>query len=196
MDTRNRVSEAKERLRNGEDIPRDMVRDVIRESWLRCRAQGVPMQDADKRVLPSTELQKRRDARKNLCEVAFPFLDGLYDFIRGSEFLVLISDEEGYILYERGDPQILSTAQKTGLIEGACRSESRLGTNGVGTVLVTQQPLQVFAEEHYYEVHVNWSCSGAPIFLPDGRLGGSVCLSGMAEKVNCGCSCGRHFQTA
>ncbi|MGN8897554.1 sigma-54-dependent Fis family transcriptional regulator [Flavonifractor sp. HCP28S3_F3] len=184
MDIRNQVSEAKELLRNGDAVPDDMVRDVIRESWLRCRARGVPMQDADKRVLPPGELQKRRDARKSLCEVAFPFLDGLYDFIRGSEFLVLISDEEGYILYERGDPQILSTAQKTGLIEGACRSEDRLGTNGVGTVLVTQQPLQVFAEEHYYEVHVNWSCSGAPIFLPDGRLGGSVCLSGMAEKVN------------
>ena len=73
MDIRNQVSEAKELLRNGDVVPDDMVRDVIRESWLRCRARGVPMQDADKRVLPPGELQKRLDARKSLCEVAFPF---------------------------------------------------------------------------------------------------------------------------
>ena len=38
--------------------------------------------------------------------------------------------------------------------------------------------------EHYYEVHANWACSGASVFLPDGDIGGVVCLSGMAEHVN------------
>lgn len=45
-------------------------------------------------------------------------------------------------------------------------------------------PLQVFGAEHYYEVHANWACSGASVFLPDGDIGGVVCLSGMAEHVN------------
>lgn len=115
---------------------------------------------------------------------ALAYLDGLYDFIRGSEFLLLFSDEEGYILYARGDEDISRTARENGLVKGACRSESRLGTNGIGTVLVDRIPLQVFGAEHYYEVHANWACSGASVFLPDGDIGGVVCLSGMAEHVN------------
>lgn len=142
------------------------------------------MENADKGILPPQEVERRISARRNFCEVAFPYLDVLYDFIRGSEFLVILSDEEGYLLYERGDPGIFEIARQNGLIKGACRSEGKLGTNGVGTVIVTKKPLQVFAAEHYYEVHSDWACSGAPILLPDGRVGGVVCLSGMADQVN------------
>lgn len=54
-----------------------------------------------------------------------------------------------------GDEDISRTARENGLVKGACRSESRLGTNGIGTVLVDRIPLQVFGAEHYYEVHAN-----------------------------------------
>ena len=161
------------------------MRDVILQSWRRCWAQNVPIeQHADKRVLSPAELDARILRHKNLCQVAFPYLDGLFDFIEGSEFLILLSDEEGYILYERGDAEIYNIAERNGLVRGACRSEKRLGTNGIGTVLTTKTPLQVFAAEHYYQVHENWACSGAPIYQPDGSLAGSVCFSGMADKVN------------
>lgn len=184
MTNQRAIQQAKACLRDGLPIPRGTVRDVILDSWLRCRANHVPMENADKRVLPTAQIEQRIALRHNLCQVAFPYLDALYDFIKGSEFLVLLSDEEGYILYERGDPHIFSIAQQNGLVTGACRSESRLGTNGIGTVLATKAPLQVFAAEHYYTVHTNWACSGAPIYLPDGSLGGAVCMSGLAEQVN------------
>ena len=141
------------------------------------------MEDGDKRILPLAEVETRIEARRALCEVAVPYVQTLYDFIKGSEFKVLLSDEEGYILYEQGDPEIMEIAKRGGLVKGACRSEQRLGTNGIGTVLVNRRPLQVFGAEHYYETHNHWACSGAPILLPDGSLGGSICLSGMAEKV-------------
>lgn len=184
MTDQSAVQRARTCLKDGLPIPAGAVRDVIRESWLRCRANHVPMENADKRVLPPEAVEQRIAQRSNLCQVAFPYLDVLYDFIKGSEFLVLLSDEEGFVLYERGDPNILAVAQKNGLVAGACRSENRLGTNGIGTVLTTQTPLQVFAAEHYYAVHTNWACSGAPIYLPDGSLGGAVCMSGMADQVN------------
>ena len=111
-------------------------------------------------------------------------MDNLYNFIKGSEFLVILSDEEGYLLYVRGDPEISEIARQNGLVKGACRSEKRLGTNGIGTVITTKAPLQVFAGEHYYKVHSDWACSGAPIYLPDGSIGGTICLSGMAHQVN------------
>ena len=178
------IEQAKEKLKNGQPIAKGEVRDVILESWLRCQAKHVPMENADKRVLPPEAVERRIARRSNLCQVAFPYLDVLYDFIKDSEFLVLFSDEEGYVLYERGAPHIFAVAMQNGLVAGACRSEDRLGTNGIGTVLTTKAPLQVFAAEHYYDVHTNWACSGAPVYLPDGSVGGAVCMSGMADQVN------------
>ena len=184
MTDQSQVLRAKECLKQGLPIPLGSVRDVIRESWLRCRLHNVPLENADKRILSPDAVERRIAQRQLFCQVAFPYLDTLYNFIRGSEFLVVLSDEEGYLLYERGDPGIMESARQSGLVTGACRSEDRLGTNGVGTVIAIKKPLQVFGAEHYYEVHDYWACSGAPIFLPDGSVGGVICLSGMADKVN------------
>lgn len=60
------------------------------------------MEHGNKEILPLDAVEERIARRNSLCQVAFPYLDGLYDFIRGSEFLLLFSDEEGYILYARG----------------------------------------------------------------------------------------------
>ncbi len=231
MTSQRLIQEAKNFLRSGTPIPEEAVRPEILRSWKRCWGSHVPMEHGNKEILPLDAVEERIARRNSLCQVAFPYLDGLYDFIRGSEFLLLFSDEEGYILYARGDEDISRTARENGLVKGACRSESRLGTNGIGTVLVDRIPLhyilyargdedisrtarenglvkgacrsesrlgtngigtvlvdriplQVFGAEHYYEVHANWACSGASVFLPDGDIGGVVCLSGMAEHVN------------
>ena len=99
----------------------------------------VPMEHGNKEILPLDAVEERIARRNSLCQVAFPYLDGLYDFIRGSEFLLLFSDEEGYILYARGRGHLPDRpGERAG--QGACRSESRLGTNGIGTVLVDRIP--------------------------------------------------------
>ena len=153
MTSQRLIQEAKNFLRSGTPIPDEAVRPEILRSWKRCWGSHVPMEHGNKEILPLDAVEERIARRNSLCQVAFPYLDGLYDFIRGSEFLLLFSDEEGYILYARGDEDISRTARENGLVKGACRSESRLGTNGIGTVLVDRIPLQVFGAEHYYEVH-------------------------------------------
>ena len=52
------------------------------------------MEHGNKEILPLDAVEERIARRNSLCQVAFPYLDGLYDFIRGSEFLLLFSDEE------------------------------------------------------------------------------------------------------
>ena len=144
MTSQRLIQEAKNFLRSGTPIPDEAVRPEILRSWKRCWGSHVPMEHGNKEILPLDAVEERIARRNSLCQVAFPYLDGLYDFIRGSEFLLLFSDEEGYILYARGDEDISRTARENGLVKGACRSESRLGTNGIGTVLVDRIPLQVF----------------------------------------------------
>lgn len=118
MNNQQEVMHAKECLKRGLPIPPDSVRDVILESWQRCKAQDVPMEHGDKGVLPHQAVEQRIAQRQPFCQVAVPYLDVLYNFIRGSNFLVILSDEEGYLLYERGDPEILDIARQNALVKG------------------------------------------------------------------------------
>ena len=184
MYNQEKIRKARECLRDGLPIPEDVVRPLILSSWLRCRKNGVPMEGVDKTPLSDTALRQRILARPVLCNIAFSYLEELYTHIQGSGFLLSLSDEEGYILFMRGDEKLKKYSEDNLFVAGANRSEERFGTNGIGTVLTTGQPLQVYGNEHYFEVHSDWACSGAPIILSGGKIGGVVCLSGMAENVS------------
>ena len=122
MTSQRLIQEAKNFLRSGTPIPEEAVRPEILRSWKRCWGSHVPMEHGNKEILPLDAVEERIARRNSLCQVAFPYLDGLYDFIRGSEFLLLFSDEEGYILYARGDEDISRTARENGLVKGVCLS--------------------------------------------------------------------------
>src|ERR671919_191103 len=65
-------------------------------------------------------------------------------------------------------------------LEGARLSEAVDGTNGIGTALAADHPLQVFAFEHFNQRHHQWICSGAPVHDPvSGRIVGLIDLSSL-----------------
>jgi len=183
-DVRSKISLARERFRRGEEVPDGCVRREILESWRRSRGYGLHFEAADKTLLPPEALSERINERRGLVDIALPFMERLHDFITGSGFLAILADEEGYVLKTMGDVDISRQARENLLVEGCNRSERRLGTNGIGTALAIGGPIQVFAEEHFYELHHQWVCSGAPIFDPEGKPMGVFCLTGRTERVS------------
>lgn len=168
---------AKRAFQNGEPFDESLVRPVILESWKRSKAFGVNMNHADTRVLSAEMLGQRRRARNVFCDIAFPFVETLKEFAKDSGFLMMLADEEGYVLLVTGDEDLRKViTEGGGMVEGCNRNERKTGTNGVGTPLEIRQPVQVFNEEHYFEPSCKWCCSGAPIFRPDGGLAGAFCL--------------------
>jgi AraC-like DNA-binding protein len=49
-------------------------------------------------------------------------------------------------------------------------SEAVEGTNGIGTCIAEERPVTIHKSQHYRTRHGDLSCSGAPVFGPDGRL--------------------------
>ena len=95
-----------------------------------------------------------------------------------SNSVVQVTDPSGLTLYLGGPEWLKARAAEMNLVEGARCSETVNGTNGVGTALATDHPVQVFAFEHFSQHHREWVCSGAPIHDPvSGRLVGSIDLS-------------------
>ncbi|MFL5885566.1 MAG: GAF domain-containing protein, partial [Thermoleophilaceae bacterium] len=95
-----------------------------------------------------------------------------------SNSLVQVTDASGLTLYLGGAEWLKARAAEMNLIEGARCSETVNGTNGVGTALAADRPVQVFAFEHFSYHHREWVCSGAPIHdRVSGRLMGVIDLS-------------------
>ncbi len=181
---RSLIKQARELFQRDDSVPDGYLRPEILDSWKRSRSYGLDFDKADKRLISPAALAERVRERQELFNIAVPVMEALGDFTAGSGCLSTLSDEEGYMLFAMGDDEIMEVARKNGFVEGCNRSERRLGTNGIGTPLVTRKPIQVFAEEHYYELHYNWVCSGAPIVDTTGKPIGVFCITALFEDVS------------
>ncbi|MCI8991955.1 MAG: sigma 54-interacting transcriptional regulator [Eubacterium sp.] len=180
-----RLKKAREDFMNGTGHPERIIRKEILDSWIRSRSFRIDPEYAREHILDETQLQRRISKKQTLFDIATSFMEYLYQFVRGSGFMLMFADDEGYILKTIGDEDIVATAreQDIPLITGSCRLESVLGTNAIGTPLCTGKPIQLFSYEHFFELSSNWTCSGAPI-LQDGYILGVVCISGFWKRTH------------
>lgn len=161
------------------------VRPEIAASWDRCYTAGVdPYDGVGHRVLHPSELKKLLAEKQAIIEIAKPFMDNLYNFVAGSGFIVLLTDEAGCVLEITGDPEVLEQAAALRFFQGANWTEQEVGTNAIGTAIVLKRPLQVSGAEHYCQKHHGWTCSAAPVSDPYGRMIGILNLSGPSKGTH------------
>ncbi len=162
-----------------------LLRPEIVRAWLRCRKAGIdPFAKRNTRTLTKPDLEHLLEKRKNLIDVARPFMGNLYQFVASSSFVVLLCDERGYIMESTGEPDVIKKAPDLNFSQGALWGEGEIGNNGVGTSLFLQRPFQVSGAEHYCKKHHPWTCSGAPICKEGGQMIGVLEMSGPVEATH------------
>jgi len=155
------------------------IRPQIVESWARCQQAGVnPYNDSVHSQLDEAALQATLLEKQELVSIAKPFMANLYDFVQGSGFVVVLTDERGYILEMFGDEDTLKNPMTNNFFRGASWLEEEAGTNAIGTALVMRSPIQVSGAEHYCQKHHCLTCSAAPIFDDRGRVIAILDMSG------------------
>ncbi len=160
-------------------------RNFIKESNIRSKAYGIDHEQKEsKKVLKDNELDEKIQEKSDLIMTSGPFIENLYNFVKGTDFFAILTDEEGCILNIIGDENILKKAFNNALVPGAYMGEEYIGTNGMGTALVEKRPLQVSGKEHYVKVFHKWTCSGAPIRNPEGDIIGCIDLTGDSDEVH------------
>nr|WP_044895326.1 sigma-54-dependent Fis family transcriptional regulator [Bacillus alveayuensis] len=152
---------------------------IVKDSWIRSKKWRVnPFQ-------PYGQVKKIDLERyKTLIDWSVPLMEGLYSIVKGSGFLVMLCNEKGQLLKSIGDPDTQSMANQIAFVEGADWSEQVIGTNAIGTSIVINQPVQIFAYEHYSQICQSWTCSAAPIHDSKGSIIGVLNVSGPYEKVH------------
>jgi sigma-54 dependent transcriptional regulator, acetoin dehydrogenase operon transcriptional activator AcoR len=161
------------------------MRKCIEASHERCREKGFqPENIFSTRVLEGEDLAQRLEQNKALINTAAPFLRHLYNFVKGSEFFVILNDNEGCILSVFGDDKIQSESNKLKMIPGAYMDEDSIGTNAMSMVLSEGIPVQVSGKEHFINAYHKWTCSAAPIKDAGGRIIGIIDLTGYSQNVH------------
>lgn len=165
-----------------------IVRPEILNSWKRCRQHGVNYKDMSMHHSLDAALLNRLLARKEeLIKVAKPFMANLYEFVKGTGFVVVLTDETGYVMEVFGDEDTLKNPLTSNFFRGASWQEEECGTNAIGTGVKAKQPIQVSGAEHYCSKHHCLTCSAAPIFDNRKQLIGLLNISGA--------SCMSHLHT-
>ncbi len=159
-------------------------REVIGDSWRRMMSAGV---DPDSRIPPVVEsggLEALRRA-SGLMAVLDDISRGLESIVAEGANILVVADSAGRVLWRSGSPAVLNNADRLGFIEGAHWAEGEVGTNAIGTALVSNRAVQVFSAEHFLRTHHSWTCAGAPIRDPrTGHVIGVVDVSGPAPTVH------------
>ena len=161
------------------------MNNYVESSHLRCINNGVkPENIFSTKVLVGEVLAQKLSQNKELINTAAPFLEHLYNFVRGSNFFVILNDAEGCILSVTGDEKILSEAHRFKMIPGAYMNEENIGTNAMSLVITEGNPVQVSGKEHFIEAYHKWTCSAAPIKDKNGKIIGIIDLTGYSQSVH------------
>lgn len=182
MRSRKHIKKSWKDFQNGNPVGMDNIRKDIVDSWNRSKHYNVDAFHQNKMLRSDEDVSKRREDSITLLNAARDYLENLYLNILDSQGIVVLSDSLGIVIFALGDEKTMreTTAPELGL---DCREET-MGTNGVGTCLALRKPIQIWAEEHYYQGNHLWYCSGAPIFDPEGNMLGCLNVTGTSKSVH------------
>lgn len=157
-------------------------RPEIDASWRRMFRLGLdPDRSTGGEPLERDELEHRRRTCA-LGETLRTLSDALTGMADSSAQIMVVTDEEGRVLWRDGSAGVLRQASGISLEEGAAWSERATGTNAIGTALAVRRPVRVHSAEHFVGPLHAWTCAAAPVHDPrDGRLLGVVDVSGPAS---------------
>lgn len=181
----NRIYRSWEKFINNFEIEPYVIRPLVANSWHRSLRMKVDPQAAlsELRLLSQHQVKKRIERRRKLIDAAMPFMSHLYNFVKGSDTLVCLTDDHGMILDVLKDPVIHQRTKHLCHNIGSDWSEANAGTNAIGTSLFEKKPVQITAGEHYCKVLHSLTGSAAPIFSPEKEILGVLCIIGLYQNV-------------
>ncbi|WP_353893946.1 sigma 54-interacting transcriptional regulator [Proteinivorax hydrogeniformans] len=157
----------------------------IEESHDRCADFGLSKEIRhSKKILKGDNLYKKLESKKSFIKLSQPFISKLYDFVKGSNFFTILTDENGCILNVAGDEKILSEAFSLKITPGAYMDEENIGTNAISLALTEKKPIQLSGEAHFISAYHRWTCSAAPIKNSKGQIIGVLNLTGYSDLLH------------
>lgn len=158
-------------------------KEIISRSHQRSKDFGVEKERVySKKILVQNQLEKILENSNSLLQISMPFIENIYKILAQSGFIIVLTDNEGCILYIKGEDDTIKAAQEINMIQGAYMDEKSIGTNAMGTAISENIAVQITAKEHFVSAYHKWTCSAAPIHDCKGNIIGTLNLT--ADKIH------------
>ncbi|MGX6446496.1 sigma-54-dependent Fis family transcriptional regulator [Patulibacter sp. S7RM1-6] len=157
------------------------LRDTIARSWRRARRSGL-----DPAAPAFTTQIGDVDLGSSLLTAAAPVLDELERGLLGSDYATLLVDRDCRLVRRwSDDARIATDFDAVNIALGASLVEENIGTNALGTVMVTQQSIAISGREHFADSLKKFSCYGHPIRHPvTRRVEGALDITALLDTAN------------
>ncbi|AGF56545.1 transcriptional regulator of acetoin/glycerol metabolism [Clostridium saccharoperbutylacetonicum] len=160
----------------------DNKREVIENSHKRSESYGVIKQsNYSNKILVGEELENKLSENKELIEISKIYIDMVFSAVMDNEFIIVLTDKDGCILYIKGAEENNSKLGVDNLNVGAYMDEQNIGTNAMGTAISEDRCIQITATEHYIEGFHKLTCSAAPIHNTKREIIGTLNLTGRSN---------------
>ena len=157
------------------DIPH--VRQTVIQPWNWARAVGVNPEIKEFRVV-RPDAPAVDDVSEELLRIGSPVVATAGEFLRGTNYGVILTDASGVILDFAGDRLLARAAERIGAVPGASLEERFAGNNAIGTSLRLGRAVHFNHAEHFCDALTDWTCAATPIRMPSsGTIIGSIDVS-------------------
>lgn len=142
------------------------IRSDILSSWKRSKEHHINPNAFLAPVCKHDVLIKKLKENKEILTLIRPYMDDLYEMVNGTDSIIAFADKDGIVLDLCGDSEIAMNAASVNFTVGVNMSEESIGTNSIGTALVTGKAIQVTGAEHFCSAWHTSNCSSSPIMDP------------------------------
>lgn len=112
--------------------------------------------------LSSDRLKEKITTYEDILDVVNFFTKKFLSSVEGTPFLVMITDDEGYVLRLGGDTSMVDTVKQLGIKEGVLFREEDAGVNSISLALQYDLPIELIGEDHYFEILHQAACYSVP----------------------------------
>ena len=158
---------------------------MVERSHRRSAGFGLDIgQRPDFSIGPSADLALTLERNRALHGFAVPVMETMFDHLRHTHSMVVLTDADGTIMHTLGEDDFLRRAEKVALCPGVEWSERGKGTNAIGTAIAERAATRIHADEHYLSVNRLLTCSAVPIFDHLDKVAGVLDVTGDHRKVD------------
>jgi transcriptional regulator of acetoin/glycerol metabolism len=158
---------------------------MVERSHQRSAGFGLDVfQQPDFGPLARSDLALALERNRTLHSFAVPVMETMFDHLRHTHSMVVLTDAGGTIMHALGEDDFLRKAEKVALCPGVQWSERGKGTNAIGTAIVERSATRIHAAEHYLSVNQALTCSAAPIFDYRDNVVGVLDVTGDHRNVD------------
>ena len=150
---------------------------VVAASWMRSRTAGVDAETSQ------ASFHSDLDTTSRLVRCSRPIIDRLSEETANIPLSIAVTDGKARVLTRVDNSRTIGLLlDDVSFAPGFDYAEGGMGTNGVGTVFESGQPIQIVGPEHFHERLQPFACSGTPIRDPlTGRIEGVLDISCLTE---------------